>query len=1189
MFRTRNAFSKATRSTSPQSSTRDPAHPSGHLLKLLAQLTSQDHVTKVAVNFILAALFLSYALQPNIVSRDKSDLSEFACILEDSTGSQSSLSSVPIDEGDLDNLAQLGYASPHVARLALQIACLISPILLLLPSRIAQKNPWSRENLYETAWCLGNQKPDLLLRVERVMWQHLIHLATVQMSLDGIIASIRAMLDSLPWEDLENLGKLTAADIFYAFWLTSIKGPPISIPGQSQAGQTEPLKQVSGSTQARKGLDLGLTPTYDSSRARLNAEPLMVGQNVHEDTSAEASASSSSESLSSESQNVRIVPEVISQSLQSPANTDEGNCHSLGTQLTPTQVAAEATPRTNDDTAKLPLECSPHEGNEMDVEGEQVVSVTQEQRQQPIESHKDGTEGDLAENIPHDPRTSGGKESGSAQGEGDMTDFHSSSKGLANGREKDPLAAHSDSGQDDKKRKRSQDSPDGSNKKPRTDGGKNQASTPLAVPSSSASDSDSDFDPSSKKKKRKKRKNKKHDTNKQSGNDAGDDKVPLKDSAPQRDGRGIDQDDRLSTTSVDHEVHPVRQSEFWAPLTLNPFEAKKSVNLDILTCPPIFKGKTVLAYGLDDNDVLAFEPRAHDRETLASFSLFQAAVESAYVNGKPPHINDPQSSVLKVLTEKEFMKTSPSKIQETLRSKCIVITDRHGPQLSFDESGLRTLGALHKVVTIHGTDKALAMYLYQSIPEMGDGNDRRREGTLYHMLDCSEQNESKILKASCFPRPQAGYENDLTGHISTDASAWISTEGDVDCKEGFELPTSDMRWGVVDLRGAIDWIRIDSDGLGTFVELKTGCKYWIILKPKKSRDLARIGFFFDKDFNLRKPSLFQAEAILLRPGMTLIMPPNTPHVIYTPENTICWGGHYYATGTMQSTLFGIVHSFINGQHITDVSHHCSRLLLRRIICFYYQALIENAIKETDPLFMHVPHLKTIDSALDLLSLCALGYLANALDLQTYLFPGRSNGQDWTDAEIVKWKSDDLNSMPKIDRKRCTYARGMVRELIAWFVDNHIILHRPADASTGKWQKVSTKNFALSFIADQLVSIKRYKESAVAREQLSSEHSSCSFEMFALQVDGCLHESDPLTEYKFDAEASTLKKPFTSLGFSGNKASYRIQKTKATQRRRALSYSEIDRLGISRRDVLYYAYLQDKQAARWIKLEDLPST
>lgn len=76
------------------------------------------------------------------------------------------------------------------------------------------------------------------------------------------------------------------------------------------------------------------------------------------------------------------------------------------------------------------------------------------------------------------------------------------------------------------------------------------------------------------------------------------------------------------------------------------------------------------------------------------------------------------------------------------------------------------------------------------------------------------------------------------------------------------------------------------------------------------------------------------------------MRPGVPHFVYGPEHTICSGGHYYATCLMQATLQSLVHSFVIGDFVTNIRHHPSRQLLRRIVLFYGKGLVDNCIKVT---------------------------------------------------------------------------------------------------------------------------------------------------------------------------------------------------------------------------------------------------
>ena len=70
------------------------------------------------------------------------------------------------------------------------------------------------------------------------------------------------------------------------------------------------------------------------------------------------------------------------------------------------------------------------------------------------------------------------------------------------------------------------------------------------------------------------------------------------------------------------------------------------------------------------------------------------------------------------------------------------------------------------------------------------------------------------------------------------------------------------------------------------------------------------------------------------------MRPNTPHAVFTPEHTICEGGHFFATTTMADTFYGIVHAFVGNSYITNTDHPSCWLLLRRIMQLYYIGLVD---------------------------------------------------------------------------------------------------------------------------------------------------------------------------------------------------------------------------------------------------------
>ena len=69
------------------------------------------------------------------------------------------------------------------------------------------------------------------------------------------------------------------------------------------------------------------------------------------------------------------------------------------------------------------------------------------------------------------------------------------------------------------------------------------------------------------------------------------------------------------------------------------------------------------------------------------------------------------------------------------------------------------------------------------------------------------------------------------------------------------------------------------------------------------------------------------------------MRPNTPHAVFTPEHSICHGGHFYSTSTMRDTMFAIVNTFIAPVALTNNDHRSHGIFLRRIAAFYHETLV----------------------------------------------------------------------------------------------------------------------------------------------------------------------------------------------------------------------------------------------------------
>ena len=91
-----------------------------------------------------------------------------------------------------------------------------------------------------------------------------------------------------------------------------------------------------------------------------------------------------------------------------------------------------------------------------------------------------------------------------------------------------------------------------------------------------------------------------------------------------------------------------------------------------------------------------------------------------------------------------------------------------------------------------------------------------------------------------------------------------------------------MRWGIAATAGAVHWWHINSDGFGTYIDVKTGMKWWIVVKPKKCisfrgfyqydfSEFGSIDLFTRADYEVEEPNtpMWDLEAVMLTPGTRL--------------------------------------------------------------------------------------------------------------------------------------------------------------------------------------------------------------------------------------------------------------------------------------------------------------------------------
>ncbi|KAF9529560.1 hypothetical protein CPB83DRAFT_852312 [Crepidotus variabilis] len=444
-----------------------------------------------------------------------------------------------------------------------------------------------------------------------------------------------------------------------------------------------------------------------------------------------------------------------------------------------------------------------------------------------------------------------------------------------------------------------------------------------------------------------------------------------------------------------------------------------------------------------------FLPRFHHEEELIKFVHLMESVSNSYINDLPKHVASPKESCFHILEYSDYSRLKDSDVLSLLRDKCIVVRNMDWPEMKFDREGLATLSPLDAIISIQDL----------TLPLPKDGSDRIQNGTLAQMLEASERDGSgKALNALSFPFANADSERSCFDRAPQASCriAWKNTSGTVYPREA-AMPLSDVHWGLAATGGAMSLWHIDSDGLGTTIDVRVGEKLWIVGSDEEDK-FNRLGLLLSDTFDLDvPPQSFATKAILLTANTRLIMRPNVVHAVFTPKNTICHGSHFYTTSTMQATLASLIHGFVCHSYITNISHPKTRVFLRRLCHLYHRGLVLR-LPMTDAEKSHLPALNAasgasanIDEVVNFLSVIALSIFANALDPRTYMASGQGKDAELTEQQYLIMDRYDVNAIPEEERKEISTCRGAGLDALAWFrrtyqvttIDNNVRLDLPS--------------------------------------------------------------------------------------------------------------------------------------------------
>ncbi len=219
------------------------------------------------------------------------------------------------------------------------------------------------------------------------------------------------------------------------------------------------------------------------------------------------------------------------------------------------------------------------------------------------------------------------------------------------------------------------------------------------------------------------------------------------------------------------------------------------------------------------------------------------------------------------------------------------------------------------------------------------------------------------------------------------------------------------------------------------------------------------------------------------------MKPNTLHAVFTTEHSIALGGHFYSTSNIQDSFFAIVHCFMGNFLVTNVEHCRTRILLLRMMQYFYKCLVSGVNPEgrlsvvlpghqSDHFLAeysngHIPNMLENDSLIDALTLCNFCILANVLDFRTYSFPTLDDHEAPSPREYDQRAKWDYNALSVVDREHFTYTRGLARNFISWIGCNYDVTYGQATEPVVDFER----HFAGRYLHQQCCAILNYKEKA----------------------------------------------------------------------------------------------------------------
>ncbi|KAF8575368.1 hypothetical protein K439DRAFT_1623638 [Ramaria rubella] len=152
------------------------------------------------------------------------------------------------------------------------------------------------------------------------------------------------------------------------------------------------------------------------------------------------------------------------------------------------------------------------------------------------------------------------------------------------------------------------------------------------------------------------------------------------------------------------------------------------------------------------------------------------------------------------------------------------------------------------------------------------------------------------------------------------------------------FPSESLSWGLVATVPAMSPTHRDAGKFAMYIEVISGTKLWSLLDngPSSSPPPSVL-----VEINAKK---YRWTGLVLRPGHVLIMRPGREHLVYTLEDSILRGGHFYSKVTLRRSLKAGLQEHWWGCSSTNTEHLASESILYQLVQHYSHCL---AMKDDD--------------------------------------------------------------------------------------------------------------------------------------------------------------------------------------------------------------------------------------------------